>query len=96
MAFLALIQLRQLRKAWIGDWNYDTSSNRFLYAICHLRDGSLDVISTSSLCSLPLIFPTKEMAVDFLDCFIDLCESEVIAHCDECGDNIYKNTLIID
>lgn len=73
-AFLALMQLRQLRKAWIGDWNYDISSNRFLYAICHLRDGSLDVISTSSLCSLPLIFPTKEMAVDFLDCFIDLCE----------------------
>lgn len=23
-------------------------------------------------------------------------ESEVIAHCDECGDNIYKDTLIID
>lgn len=73
-AFLALMQLRQLRKAWVGDWNYNVSSNRFLYAICHLRDGSLDVISTSSLCSLPLIFPTKEMAADFLDCFIDLCE----------------------
>ena len=23
-------------------------------------------------------------------------ESELIAHCDECGDNIYKYTLIID
>lgn len=23
-------------------------------------------------------------------------ESELIAHCDECGDNIYKDTLIID
>lgn len=73
-AFLALMQLRQLRKAWIGDWNYDVSSNQFLYAICHTRDGSLDVISTFSLYSLPLTFPTKEMAADFLNCFIDLCE----------------------
>lgn len=73
-AFLALMQLRQLRKAWIGDWNYGVSSNQFLYAICHTRDGSLDVISTFSLCSLPLTFPTKEMAADFLNCFIDLCE----------------------
>lgn len=23
-------------------------------------------------------------------------ESKLIAHCDECGDNIYKDTLIID
>lgn len=23
-------------------------------------------------------------------------ESELIVHCDECGDNIYKDTLIID
>lgn len=23
-------------------------------------------------------------------------ESELMAHCDECGDNIYKDTLIID
>lgn len=30
--------------------------------------------SNRIICSLPLTFPTKEMAADFLDCFTDLCE----------------------
>lgn len=72
-AFLALIQLRQLRKAWIGDWNYDTSSNRFLHAICYLKNEGVGITMTSY--SHPLIFPTEEMAVDFLNCFRALCNT---------------------
>lgn len=72
-AFLALMQLRQLRRAWIGDWNYDVSSSQFLYAICHLRNEDIGITITSY--SHPLIFPTKEVAVDFLNCFRDLCNT---------------------
>lgn len=70
-AFLALMQLRQLRKAWVEDWDEKDSNTscikygllRGLY-VCK-RNG------TSSSMS----FPTEEMAKDFLDCFRDLCET---------------------
>lgn len=69
-AFLALMQLRQLRKAWVGDWEPD--GNKYYYAI----------ISQIYSCSIAyynsifrsMSFPTKEMAEDFLSCFSDLCE----------------------
>lgn len=60
-AFLALMQLRQLRRAWIGDWNYDVSSSQFLYAICHLRNEGIGITITSY--SHPLIFPTKNVEI---------------------------------
>lgn len=73
-AFLALTQLRQLRKAWVGDW--EPLSNRFLVVIFYdiykkCINTNYGVIGAPG----PLSFPTREMAQDFLDCFIDLCET---------------------
>lgn len=39
----------------------------------------------------------EQLLRDFLIQAVEIMgESEVIAHCDECGDNIYKDTLIIN
>lgn len=72
-AFIALIKLRQLRKAWVGDWK-QIKGNKFagiFYSICE------DKITTSSgnfWCNVILSFPSLDMANEFLDCFKDLCE----------------------
>lgn len=71
-AFLALMQLRQLRKAWIGKWEYDKSA--IAYAIMARRNGSMEVGAYDSIYR-NMLFPTKEMAKDFLNCFRDLCET---------------------
>lgn len=71
-AFLALMQLRQLRKAWIGDWKpnpYDTTYGIFVTNTNIVQTGYYNNIRRS------LTFPTKEMAEDFLYCFKDLCET---------------------
>lgn len=76
-AFLALMQLRQLRKAWIGDWEQPSN-----YAITGATDAILYSINKQKIIvdhgnfwvSNVLSFPTKEMAEDFLKCFRDLCE----------------------
>lgn len=76
-AFLALMQLRQLRKAWIGDW--EPSSNGFLGVIFYdiykkCINTNYGVIGAPG----PLSFPTKEIAEEFLECFRDLCETAKI------------------
>ena len=39
----------------------------------------------------------EQLLRDFLIQAVEIMgESELIAHCDECGDNIYKETLIIN
>lgn len=71
-AFLALMQLRQLRKAWIGDWKpntYDVNYGIFATVTNIVQIGHYDNIRKN------LTFPTKEMAEDFLECFKDLCET---------------------
>lgn len=71
-AFLALMQLRQLRKAWVGDWKpntYGTSYGIFVTGTNIVQTGYYNNIRRS------LTFPTKEMAEDFLYCFKDLCET---------------------
>ena len=68
-AFLALIQLRQLRKAWVGDC---VGFNDAFYSIYADRGVLLEV--SKFAVARVLSFPTKEMAKDFLDCFRDLCE----------------------
>ena len=73
-AFLALMQLRQLRKAWVGDWGIPVDAN---YGVIYLFRGSL-ITSTSCTSGRVLSFPTKEMAEDFLNCFRDLCETAKI------------------
>ena len=74
-AFLALMQLRQLRKAWIGDWEYTKSNNS--YSIISKKDGSLGITFSNQI-PRNMLFPTKEMADDFLNCFRDLCETAKI------------------
>lgn len=70
-AFLALMQLRQLRKAWVGDWN--PSGDNFYAIIFSIETG----LKTGEYASTyrALSFPTPEMAEDFLDYFKDLCET---------------------
>lgn len=70
-AFLALMQLRQLRKAWVGDWK-STEKGR-AYGIISNKDGSFEIGFYDSI-HRNMLFPTKEMADDFLNCFRDLCE----------------------
>lgn len=71
-AFLALMQLRQLRKAWVGDWEpikgetYWGIYNNIVAGIC---DKPFAMSNTA------MSFPTPEMAEDFLSCFKDLCET---------------------
>ena len=73
-AFLALMQLRQLRKAWVGDWEPEVMESH--YAIIPKRY-SIDVGYYDSVFR-NLSFPTPEMAEDFLNCFRDLCEAAKI------------------
>ena len=72
-AFLALMQLRQLRKAWVGDWEpYPFKSYSAISTI--VNDGKIVVWEFNNTLK-PISFPTKEMAEDFLSCFKDLCET---------------------
>lgn len=73
-AFLALMQLRQLRKAWVGDWK---PSGHVYYVILYdIKDGLM--IGFYEKLNKSLSFPTREMAYDFLECFRDLCETAKI------------------
>ena len=74
-AFLALMQLRQLRKAWVEDWKF--TEDEYAYSIILKTDGSLGIGIYDSLYR-NMLFPTKEMAYDFLECFRDLCETAKI------------------
>ena len=69
-AFLALIQLRQLRKAWIGDWEPKLGKH---FAVISDTDKGLDVIGSFDIVR-SMSFPDRPMAEDFFDCFRDLCE----------------------
>lgn len=73
-AFLALMQLRQLRKAWVGDWN--PSGDNFYAIIFSIETG----LKTGEYAPTyrALSFPTPEMAEDFLNCFKDLCKTAKI------------------
>lgn len=71
-AFLALMQLRQLRKAWVGDW--DTTDVTW-YAVIVVKKGELVTDYGGWSYNYILTFPTEEMAKDFLECFRDLCET---------------------
>ena len=77
-AFLALIQLRQLRKAWIGDWEQPTSFTETTAITYNIDNKKLVVESEHYWTLLPLFFPTKKMAEEFLECFKDLCETAKI------------------
>lgn len=76
-SFLALMQLRQLRKAWVGDWE---PNNHVEFSIIvynkHYHDITVDTGNWSF--NYPLTLPNPEMAEDFLGCFRDLCETAKI------------------
>ena len=77
-AFLALMQLRQLRKAWVGDWE-QPSSKTYIAAIAYnINNKEVAVEAGNYWSNMTLSFPTKEMADDFLNCFRDLCETAKI------------------
>ena len=73
-AFLALMQLRQLRKAYVKDWEPDWNNSK-QYKACIMYNG-IDFVTVyyKDLCSRPLSFPTYELATQFLNNFKDLIE----------------------
>lgn len=71
-AFLAFIQLRQLRKAYVKDWEPDWDSNDPKYCII-CDSNQFDVINFYHISS-PLSFPTEVLANQFLTNFKDLLE----------------------
>lgn len=71
-AFLAMMQLISLRQAWIGDWKPDWS-NEYTDKYCIIGKNYCNFeIYTLSRCRYALSFPTREMAIDFMNCFKDL------------------------
>lgn len=73
-AFLALMQLRQLRKAYVKDWEPDWNNNKQCKA-CIMYNGTDFIIAYfKDLCSRPLSFPTYDLAEQFLNNFKDLLE----------------------
>lgn len=69
-AFLALMQLRQLRRVYVKDWEPDLT--KACFGIVSSKDG----INVSSLCTVyrNLSFPTYELANQFLTNFKGLLE----------------------
>ena len=76
-AFLALMQLRQLRKAWIGNWDFETSVEKYACNIVYVKNKGIVVENTLNI-SHPLNFPDTQIAEEFLTCFEDLCETAKI------------------
>ena len=71
-AFLALMQLRQLRKAYVKDWEPNWTNNTFKYCI-DVRMNNFGVESWSHM-NHSFSFPTEELAEQFLANFKDLLE----------------------
>lgn len=65
----ALIKLEQLRNCWWSDWRPEWNISP-KYAIKNLQ-GEITIIGCSNLAAF-LVFPTREMAYEFLKCFRDL------------------------
>ena len=76
-AFLALMQLRQLRKAWVGDWEQE-KSGAVAVIVYNLNEDKIIVDYGTTCISRPLSFPTQLMAYDFLGCFKNLCKAAKI------------------
>lgn len=74
-AFLALMQLRQLRKAWVKDLN---TTNATWFAVIIVKNETIMADYGQWSYNYRLTFPTKIMAEDFLSCFKDLCETAKI------------------
>lgn len=75
-AFLAMMQLRALRKSWVGEWEPDWEVRSEKYAI--IQEVGKIVVTTSYRVSSPISFPDLDMANDFLGCFKELFETAKI------------------
>lgn len=71
-AFLALMQLRQLRKAYVKNWepNWTCNSTKF----CIIVDADRIRVTDHYFCQRNLSFPTLNLAEQFLTNFKDLLE----------------------
>ena len=71
-AFLAFMQLRQLRKAYVKDWEptWNCTRDNYCIIVCQQKV----VIRSRSVVSHTLSFPTYELAEQFLTNFKDLLE----------------------
>lgn len=74
-AFLALMQLRQLRKSWVGDWEQPNNRTYIAAIVYDVNDKKVAVEPGNYWSNITLSFPTEVMAKDFLDCFRSLCET---------------------
>ena len=74
--FIAMMQLMSLRQEWIGDWEPDwskeTSHKNPKYCIIPTVSEGFSVGTCYNNWIQTLSFPTKEMAVDFMNTFKDL------------------------
>ena len=70
-AHLAMIQLEQLRNCWWNGWEpiWDISQKYCIY----LSHNEVQVRMCTNVARF-LTFPTREMAIEFLECFRDLIE----------------------
>ena len=71
-AFLALMQLRQLRKAYVKDWEPDWNCS--LIKFCIIVDANRIRVADSYFCQKSFSFPTQKLAEQFLNNFKDLLE----------------------
>lgn len=74
-AILALIQLTRLHDEWVGDWKPKPIWDGHVeikYEII-IQSNKINVVDFGALQSL-LMFPTREMAEEFVNCFRDLIE----------------------
>ena len=69
--YVALGKLLQLRDYWVDDWKINSSSLANTYLI--YNNGIREIVVAKIYReNFPLIFPTKEMAEKFKECFGDL------------------------
>lgn len=69
--YVALGKLLQLRDYWVGDWKINSSSLTNTYLI--YNNGVREIVVAKIYGeNFPLIFPTREMAEEFKNCFEDL------------------------
>lgn len=75
-ALTAFSKLLKLRRDWIGEWEPDWNGVSTKYGVSYYG-GRLSILEWCST-SCALIFPTKQMAHEFLETFRDLIEEAKI------------------
>ena len=71
IALMAFSKLLKLRRDWIGDWNPDWSNGNVRKYYIEVRKNEF-YIDYHYVNSRTFSFPTKEMAIEFLECFRNL------------------------